>query len=60
MFYSAGYSTEPEVPTKIENNRDLNIFLLSDNKNDEPEALRFKKLLMGSRCSQFQANYTIN
>ena len=60
MFYSIGYSTEPEAHTKVNNNRDLYCFSWSDNKNDEPEVLRFKMLLMGARCCPFQANSTIN
>ena len=32
MFYSIGYSTEPEAHTKVDNNRDLYRFLFSDKK----------------------------
>ena len=45
MFYSIGYKAEPETHTKVTNNRDLFRFLWTDNASDEPEVLRFKKLL---------------
>ena len=43
----------------MQNNRDLYRFMWSDDPNEEPRIHRFKKLLMGAKCSPYQSNSTI-
>ena len=60
MFYSIGYTEEPEgLMAGLQNNRDLFRFLWKGDDNEEPAVYRFKKVLMGSKSSPFQANSVI-
>ena len=60
MFYSINYNEQPEgLMEGLNNNKDLFRFVWKDDDNVYPEVFRFKKVLMGSKSSPFQANSVI-
>ena len=60
MFYSINYNEQPEgLIDGLTHNKDLFRFLWKDDDNVEPDVYRFKKVLMGSKTSPFQANSLI-
>ena len=59
MFYSIFYDPTGEPRTKLENSRDAFRFLWNKDPSEPPNVYRFRKMLMGSRCSPFQANSVI-
>ena len=60
MFYSINYNEQPEgLMDGLTNNKDLFRFLWRDDDNVEPDVYRFRKVLMGSKTSPFQANSVI-
>ena len=47
MFHSIGYLEEPDVQTRLENNRDVVLILWSDDFNDHQKVYRWKKVVFG-------------
>ena len=59
MFHSIGYLEEPDVQTKLENNRDVFRILWSDDPDDHPKVYRWVKVVFGVASSPFLANAVV-
>ena len=59
MFHSIGYLEEPDVQTKLENNRDAFRILWSDDPNVQPKIYRWIKVVFGVASSPFLANAVV-